>query len=157
MRPSWPMGEIFMELTRSQELIRRLKDAKREKKLSYADILAEMERQNFGMAMSTLKRVFADGSEEKDSFNYEGTLLPIAKVLLGDEAEMEAELAGLRAMVNKQAEEIERLREMREHLEKRIEFLLAQIEKKDQRMDKLLDKLLGGAESDSKDGVYRMR
>jgi hypothetical protein len=109
------------------------------------------------MAMSTLKRVFADGSETRDSFNYEGTLLPIAKVLLGDEAETEAELAGLRAMVHKQAEEIERLREMREHLEARIEFLLAQIEKKDRRMDMLLDKLLGSADSDSKDGVYRMR
>ena len=138
-----------MELTRSQELIRRLKDAKREKKLSYSDILAEMERQNMGIAMSTLKRVFADGSETKDNFQYEQTLLPIAKVLLGDEAEMEAELAGLRAMVHKQAEEIERLREMREHLEKRIEFLLSQIEKKDRRMDMLLDRLLGAHESDS--------
>ena len=137
-----------MELTRSQELIRRLKDAKREKKLSYSDILAEMERQNMGIAMSTLKRVFADGSETKDNFQYEQTLLPIAKVLLGDEAEMEAELAGLRAMVHKQAEEIERLREMREHLEKRIEFLLSQIEKKDRRMDMLLDRLLGAHESE---------
>jgi hypothetical protein len=151
------MGETGMELTRSQELIRKLKQAKAEKKLSYSAILAELERNNSGMAMSTLKRVFADGSEEKDSFNYEGTLLPIARVLLGDEAEREAELSGLRAMVKKQEEEIVRLREMREHLEARIEFLLAQIEKKDQRMDKLLDKLLGGAESDSKDEVYRMR
>lgn len=145
MRPSGPMGDTFMELTRTQELIRRLKDAKREKKLSYSDILAELERQKAGMAMSTLKRVFADGSEEKDSFNYEATLLPIAKVLLGDEAEMEAELAGLRAMVHKQAEEITRLQEMREHLEKRIVFLLDQIEKKDRRMDMLLDKVLGGS------------
>jgi hypothetical protein len=146
-----------MELTKSQELIRKLKEAKAEKKLSYSAILHELEQQNTGMAMSTLKRVFADGSETKDSFNYEGTLLPIARVLLGDEAEQEAELAGLRAMVHKQAEEIERLREMREHLEARIEFLLAQIEKKDRRMDMLLDKLLGSADSDSKDGVYRMR
>lgn len=60
-------------------------------------------------------------------------------------------------MVRERAEEIARLREMREHLEARIEFLLAQIEKKDQRMDKLLDKLLGGPADDSSTGVYRMR
>lgn len=138
-----------MELTRSQELIRKLKEAKAEKNISYTALLAELDGIGAGMAMSTLKRVFAPGSEEKDSFNYEGTLLPIARVLLGDEAEKEAELAGLRAIVHKQKEDIARLQEMREHLEKRIEFLLEQIEKKDRRMDekddiihKLLEKVL---------------
>ena len=146
-----------MELHTSQELIRKLKEAKKQKNLSYSAIFEALERSGQGIAMSTLKRVFAEGSETKDGFSYEGTLRPIAKVLLGEEEEREAELAGLRAMVREQEEEITRLREMREHLEARIEFLLAQIEKKDQRMDKLLDKLLGGPADDSSSGVYRLR
>ena len=104
--------------------------------------------------MSTLRRVFADGSEDVN-FNYENTLLPIARVLMDftqeairEEPDAE-EINGLRAIIRVQTEEIERLHELNEHLEARVTFLIGQIEKKDRRMDekdeivrRLMDKVL---------------
>ena len=107
------------------------------------------------ISLSTLRRVFADGSEAS-SFSYENTLLPLAEVLLNVEdvpthpdSPFAAEIDGLKAVIHVQNEEIARLHDLKEHLEARITFLLEQIEKKDRRMDekdeiirKLMDKVL---------------
>lgn len=145
-----------MELTRSQELIRQLKEIKRSNEITYPRIMERMEKNGKFVSLTTLRRVFADGSEmNADSFNYENTLLPIAEALLNVEdlptkdGPYAAEIDGLKSVIHVQNEEIARLHELKEHLESRIAFLLEQIDKKDRRMDekdeiirKLMEKVL---------------
>jgi hypothetical protein len=144
-----------MEHTPSSELIKQLKWIKQRDEITYPRIQEKLEKHGYFVSMTTIRRVFADGSEES-SFNYENTLLPIARVLLdfSDDGSVEEEpsadeVAGLRAVIRLQTEEIERLHELNEHLEARVTFLIDQIEKKDRRMDekdeiirRLMDKVL---------------
>lgn len=146
-----------MEFTKSQELIRQLKDIKARNEITYPRIMERMEKNGKFVSLTTLRRVFAAGSEKNaDSFNYENTLLPIAEALFNVEdlptpadSPYAKEIDGLKAVIHVQNEEIARLHDMKEHLEKRITFLLTQIEKKDRRMDekdeiikKLMEKCL---------------
>ena len=132
-----------MELTKSQELIRQLKEIKAANEITYPRILDRMEKNGKPVSLTTLRRVFADGSEANAStFSYENTLLPIAEVLLNVEdiptpidSPYAKEIDGLKAVIHAQNEEIVRLHEIKEHLDTRISFLIDQIEKKDRRMD----------------------
>lgn len=150
-------GETCMELTKAQELIRQLKEAKNRNEVTYPRILDRMEKNGKFVSLTTLRRVFADGSEANaQSFNYETTLLPIAEALLDVEdiptdanSPFAKEIDGLKSVIHVQNEEIARLHELKEHLESRITFLLEQIDKKDRRMDekdeiirRLMDKCL---------------
>ena len=150
-------GVSHMELTRAQELIRQLKEIKSKNEITYPRIIERMEKNGKVVSLTTLRRVFADGSEmNADAFNYETTLMPIAEVLLNAEdvptpadSPYAAEIDGLKSVIHVQNEEIARLHELKEHLEVRITFLLEQIEKKDRRMDekdeiirRLMDKVL---------------
>lgn len=129
-----------MEHTPAQELIKQLKEAKKQKEYTYPRIMEHLEKNGKYVSLTTLRRVFADGSDGSN-FNYETTLLPIAEVLLEAEdvptaeSPTAAQIDGLRAVIHVQNEEIARLHDLKEHLEKRVEFLLTQIEKKDRRMD----------------------
>lgn len=149
-------GVSEMELTRSQDLIRQLKEVKARNEITYPRIMERMEKNGKFVSLTTLRRVFADGSERlAENFNYETTLLPIAEALLNAEdvptvdSPYAAEIDGLKSVIHVQNEEIARLHEMKEHLESRITFLLEQIERKDRRMDekdeiirRLMDKVL---------------
>lgn len=136
-------GGSRMELTKSQELIRQLKEIKESNEITFPRIMERMERNGKVVSLTTLRRVFADGSEANaNNFSYENTLLPIAEVLLNVEdlptpasSPYAAEIDGLKSVIHVQNEEIARLHELKEHLENRITFLLEQIEKKDRRMD----------------------
>ena len=146
-----------VELTRSQELIKQLKEVKTKNEITYPRIIERMEKNGKVVSLTTLRRVFADGSESNaNSFGYESTLLPIAEVLLNAEdvptpesSPCAKEIDALKAVIHVQGEEIARLHELKEHLESRVTFLLEQIERKDRRMDekdeiirKLMDKCL---------------
>ena len=146
-----------MELTRSQELIRQLKEIKQRNEITYPRIMERMEKNGKFVSLTTLRRVFADNSESNaQTFSYENTLLPIAEALLNVEdlptpadSPHAKEIDALKAVIHVQNEEISRLHELKEHLESRITFLLEQIEKKDRRMDekdetirRLMDKIL---------------
>ena len=150
-------GVPHMEHTNAQELIKQLKEAKARNEVTYPRILERMEKNGRFVSLTTLRRVFADGSEmNAGSFNYESTLLPIAEVLLDVEdvptdenSPYAKEIDGLKSVIHVQNEEIARLHELKEHLESRVTFLLGQIEKKDRRMDakdeiiqRLMDKCL---------------
>ena len=149
--------ETRMELSNKQELIRQLKDAKAKNEVTYPRILDRMEKNGKFVSLTTLRRVFADGSENNaSSFNYETTLLPIAEALLNvedvptdDNNPYAKDIDALKSVIHVQNEELARLHELKEHLEARITFLLEQIDKKDRRMDekdeiirKLMDKCL---------------
>ena len=145
-----------MELTNSQALILQLKEAKREKEITFPRLMEMLEKNQTPISLTTLRRVFADGSEKSDSFNYEATLRPLAEVLLNvedvptpDSSPYAKDIEALKAVIHVQNEELARLHELKEHLEDRITFLLGQIEKKDRRMDekdeiikKLMEKCL---------------
>lgn len=150
-------GVSPMEHTNAQELIKQLKEAKARNEVTYPRILERMEKNGKFISLTTLRRVFADGSEmNAGSFNYESTLLPIAEVLLDMEdvptdenSPYAKEIDALKSVIHVQNEEIARLHELKEHLESRVTFLLEQIEKKDRRMDakdeiiqRLMDKCL---------------
>lgn len=150
-------GVPCMELTKAQELIKELKEVKLRNEITYPRIMERIERNGKFVSLTTLRRVFAEGSEmNASSFNYEHTLLPIAEALFDVEdvptpenSPYAKEIDGLKAVIHVQNEEIARLHEIKEHLEDRISFLLEQIEKKDRRMDekdetikRLMDKIL---------------
>lgn len=131
-----------MEYTSAAELIRQLKEVKLKNEITYPRIMDRMEKNGKFVSLTTLRRVFADGSEmNANSFSYENTLLPIAEALLNAEdvptpdSPCAKDIAALKAVIHVQNEEISRLHEIKEHLESRITFLLEQIEKKDRRMD----------------------
>jgi len=162
-------GFSNMELTATKEIIVKLKAVKKENELTIPRIKEMVEKNGDYIAMSTLRRVFAEGSEENDSFSYDRTIAPIARALLfqdnediaeGDEAAIEDRVEGLRAVILLKNEQIDMLQEQNEMLRKqvqtvcaerdeRLRFLRDQIELKDKRMDekdaiiqRLMDKCL---------------
>lgn len=151
-----PKGVSEMELTSTQELIRKLKEVKEENEITYPRLEEMLYAIHKPVSRSTLIRVFKTDSEMNDNFNYENTLLPLAQVLLTDEyvqapddSPFSEEIYRLQMIIRSQTEEIDNLREMKEHLEERIEFLINQISLKDKRMDekdeiikRLMDKCL---------------
>ncbi len=154
-----------MELTSIQEIVVSLKKVKGD--MTITDIQKKvLAVTGIEIATTTLRRVYRDGSEDKDSFNYDKTLKPLAQTFLlttdpGDSAEAQERIAGLEAVFRLKNEKIEELQcqitelkaaheaRCREY-DTRMAFLRDQIELKDQRMDrkdkiieKLMDKVLG--------------
>ena len=150
-------------MTNTKDIIIKLKEVRKEKNLSYGDILDLMEKNNDFLSKSTISRVFADGSEDM-SFRYEETIRPIANALLDIETiedddsidtramksllkykvqrieELEAEIEHLKASLDKEKVKYhEKLDQERERSRQSIEFLKEQINYKDKRMDFLLD------------------
>ena len=150
-------GVSRMEYTKAAELVRQLKEVKKMQEITFPRIMDRLEKHGYYVSLTTLRRVFADGSENNAaSFSYENTLMPVAEVLLDAEdvptpvnSPWAKEIDALKSVIHVQNEEIARLHELKEHLESRVTFLLEQIEKKDRRMDekdaiiqKLLEKVM---------------
>ena len=119
-------------------IIRNLKRVRNEDGLSISDIVNMCEENGEAVSESTVKKVFADGSEAF-SFNYESTLKPIINALLGDheeapETEMMIFVAEFKAAKIKDLEV--QMTRMEESYKRRIEFLKQQIDIKDARIDK---------------------
>lgn len=144
-----------MELKTANDLIFRLKGVREERKLSLPDIMEMIEKNNDYISMTTLRRVFSDGSESLD-FSYDKTIRPIVNALLSNEQEPPAavEIDLLKAVIRQKNETIDLLNDRininRSEYDKRLAFLRDQIEKKDRRMDekdeiikKLMAKCLG--------------
>lgn len=150
-------------MTNTKDIILKLKEVREEKKLSYADILSLMEKNNDYLSKSTLSRIFAEGSENV-SFKYEETIRPIAKALLDIETIDDDDTMDVQAMksllrykiqriedLERQVEQLtaaldkekvkshERIEKERERFNKSVEFLKEQISLKDKRMDMLLE------------------
>lgn len=143
-----------LELTATKDIILQLKAVKKAYELTIPRIKDMCDKNGDFIAPSTLRRVFAEGSEENDSFSYDRTLAPLARALLfqdneAEEGNPEAEadrLEGLRAVILLKNEEIGRLKDQNDELKQqlsdlraeydlRLRFLRDQIELKDRRMD----------------------
>ncbi|MBP5461175.1 MAG: hypothetical protein J6Y20_03525 [Lachnospiraceae bacterium] len=150
-------GVSRMEYTKAAELVRQLKEVKKMQEITFPRIMDRLEKHGYYVSLTTLRRVFADGSENNAaSFSYENTLMPVAEVLLDAEdvptpvnSPWAKEIDALKSVIHVQNEEIARLHELKEHLESRVTFLLEQIERKDRRMDekdaiiqKLMEKVM---------------
>lgn len=159
-------------MTSTKDIIIKLKAVRDERNLSLNDILNLIEENGDMLSKASVQRVFADGSEDQ-SFKYEETLRPIANALLdintiedgdnNDEKamkallryksqridELERRIEDLELALNKEkVKSHEKLDKERERTSRSIEFLKVQIEKKDDRIDKLLQAVY------SKDKAY---
>ena len=149
----------------TRNIILKLKEVREERNLSYDQIVAMLEKGGDYLSKSSVARVFKDGSEEK-SFNYNTTIRPIAKALLDmetieedDTPEEQAIKIIMKAKIERILELEDQIRELKEQIardklryhekleaerakyESVINFRSDQIEKKDARIDSLLDML----------------
>lgn len=145
------------DLVSSAEIIGRLKQKRDEQNLSYSEIRVLIEQNgDYPPSVSTLSRVFSDGSEN-ERFSYEDTIRPLAKALLDIETIEETDtddVKTLKALLKLKMERIkdletdlakikdkynDKLDKERERYNRSIDFLKEQVSYKDKRMDMLLN------------------
>lgn len=134
--------------SRIREIILQLKTIKEDKDLTNQDILEMVEASGSSTSMTTLRRLFAEGSENQ-SFNYRTTIQPIAKVMFAiaeqekvadvDDNVLQAQLDGLKQICELKDSMIQSLERELEAERRKVAHLLTQVE----RQGKMLDKLLG--------------
>lgn len=133
-------------------IIAGLKKVRAEEGLSYQRIV-EMVEQNGGcVSLSTVKRVFEEGSEAY-GWQFENTLKPIADAVLGvygpSAAASADEADALKAVIDYKSEKVAdltaQLARCEESYRRRLDFLRDQIALKDARIDRrdaMIEKLL---------------
>ena len=118
-----------MELEKlKRRTIHRLKQIKDEQGLTVPKIIELLEKNGQFVSESTIKRVFADGSEEQN-FRYQDSIAPIADVLLDIYGE------------SSDIEDAESLRRIIREKNKLIEFILLKLEERETDFQKRLDLL----------------
>ena len=134
--------------TKSQLLIKQIKEIKQQKKTTYNEIMDALTENGVPVvSLTTLRRVCANGSESRaSSFNYEETLLPVAEAVrqIGgstDDSPHAEEIKALRSVISLQNEELDRILEIKDHLESNITFLTNQVNEKDSLIKRLIDRL----------------
>lgn len=155
-------------MTNTKELILTLKEVREARGLSFDKIIKLIEdNEDFPVAKSTLSRLFAEDSENKN-FSYENVLRPVAKALLDIEtieADDDTYTRGFKSIINfkkellfeyeKQIEDLkaqikdieirekakyhDRMEKETAQFQKNLAFLNRQVELKDHRIDHLLD------------------
>lgn len=152
-------------MTKTKDLIMKLKEVREERGLSLNEIVSMVEKTGGWVSRSSIQRVFSNGSEDL-SFRYEETIRPIANALLDIETIEETDSMDIQAMKSllkykiQRIEELERQNELlelaiskeknkchekldkeRERYNASIEFLKRQVGLKDRRIDILLDSI----------------
>ena len=145
-------------MTNTKDIIIQLKEVRKEKDLSYNDILKLMKKNGDYLAKSTLSKLFAEGSEEHpEKFRYENTLRPIANAILDMENIEDTDDMDVRAIKSILRYKIKRIEELESELDsiklkhheklerisadfmRQIDYMNHQIELKDNRIDALMD------------------
>ena len=148
--------------------IKRLKEIKEEQGLSVSQIMSKMSEKGYPVSESTLKRIFAPGSE-KMSFRYQESIAPVAEVLFEEYGDTGAtdDAAELRKIIADRDKTIENLMIKIEEQEKsaqqfqkmcserrtlleshisdlqaEVELLRSQIEKKDGMFERIMSQLV---------------
>ena len=135
------------------DIVSKLKKVREENGLSYQKIVELVEKNGDYVSLSTVKRVFEDGSESY-GFQFENTLKPIANAVLGIYSDTDivsaSEVDALKSIVAYKSDRITeleaRLERTEESYRRRLDFLKEQISLKDQRIDKrdaMIERLLG--------------
>jgi len=136
--------------TKSQALIRQLKDIKQRKKISYNEIMDALPTENGVPAISktTLQRVFAEDSETRASrFNYEETLLPIAEAINridgGSDDILQSDIILLlKEQISEKDALISRLIDRLDQKDEIIRQFLTDMKQKDQIIHNLMEKYI---------------
>ena len=134
------------------DIVSKLKKVREENGLSYQKIVELVEKNGDYVSLSTVKRVFEDGSEAY-GFQFENTLKPIANAVLGIYSDTDivsaSEVDALKSIVAYKSDRITELEARIERIEdsyrRRLDFLKEQISLKDQRIDKrddMIERLL---------------
>lgn len=150
-----------------RKTIHRLKRIKEEQGLTVAKIIDLMEERGQYVSETTIKRVFAEGSEEQN-FRYQDSIAPIADVLLdiyGEDSSVD-DAESLRRIIREKnklieflmmkldekeqefGKRIELYEERKALYEKSIERFEIQIARKDELIERLLDKYLPNKKDD---------
>lgn len=137
---------------KTREVIRQLKLVREDRGLSIQRILDMVLEAGGNLSIGTVRRVFEDGSEERN-FRYEDSIKPIADVLLGVQtndvvpsSEDSAELDALRALVrykNSYIAELEaaaanveaKVQAAKDEQQKKIDFLKRELELRDRQLN----------------------
>ena len=106
-----------------RKTIHRLKQIKAEQGLTIPKIMDLMEERGQFVSEATIKRVFADGSEEQN-FRYQDSIAPIADVLL----DMYGDTSNL--------DDADSLRHIIREKNKLIEFLMIKLDEKEQDFER---------------------
>ena len=154
-------------MTKTKDVIVKLREVQAEKKISYDKILSLLEQNGEYSSKSTLSRLFGK-NWEKFSFDYENTIIPIANVLLdveNEETDDDADTKAFKSLLklkmsviddnakqiselkdqikevqNKEkAKYLDKLEKETAQFQKSLDFLNYQITLKDKRIDQLMD------------------
>lgn len=148
-----------MEYSGTQEIVAQIKEIAKAKKLNASQVKEIVDGTGYILSETVYYRLLKEGSEKKDSFNYEHTLRPILQALVpyhGEDAVAQARSNAFLAINKYKDEKIMELERQKEEMRKQFEarcheyetrmaFLRDQIELKDQRMDRkdsMIEKLL---------------
>lgn len=152
-----------MEVEKLQKsTVERLRNVKKENGLTIASICDMLDKKGCFISEATLKRVFSDNYDPL-SFRYRDTIAPLADVLLDvyDDKSGSEDIAALKAMIHDKNKMIDMLlvknEEQKKDFEKRLQHLQKQIDslekhlefrdrvvtRKDEVIEKLINKLIG--------------
>lgn len=101
-----------------RKTIKRLKEIREEQGLTIAQIMDLLDKHGQFVSEATVKKVFADGSEDKN-FRYQDSIAPIADVLL----DIYGDTSGI--------EDVESLKQIIHEKNKYIEFLVIRLEEQE--------------------------
>ena len=155
-----------MEINKlKRDTVERLRKLKRDNDLTNSQIMDMLEKNNCYISEATIKKVFSENNDP-GSFKYQSTIAPLADVLLdmySDDSGSD-EITALKALIHDKNEMISilvvRNEEIRADYEKRINHLQKQIgmledhlifrekqiDKKDEIISKLLNKVIDSSD-----------
>ena len=159
-------GVTSMEINKlKRDTVERLRKLKRDNDLTNSQIMDMLEKNNCYISEATIKKVFSENNDP-GSFKYQSTIAPLADVLLdmySDDSGSD-EVTALKALIHDKNEMISilvvRNEEIRADYEKRINHLQKQIgmledhlifrekqiDKKDEIISKLLNKVIDSSD-----------
>ena len=144
-----------------KDTIERLRKVKREKEFTVSIILDMLEKKGYYLSENTVKRVFSENADPS-SFKYQDTIVPLADVLLDfyDDQSGTSEVEALKAMIRDKNmtisilvakneeirvdydKRIAHLQKQIDSLEKHLEFREGVVARKDEVIEKLINKIV---------------
>ena len=141
-----------MQQKKIASIIVKVKKVREENGLTCQAVYDLVQKSGADVSLSTIKRIFEDGSETY-GFQYESTLKPVVDAVLGIYGDSQAATAdeadAMKAVIDFKSDRITeleaQLQRCEESYKRRIEFLKTQISLKDERIDRrdaMIEKLL---------------
>ena len=129
----------------THDLVLQLKTIKEEHHLSLQDIEGLLKEKGYLVSPNSIRKVFLPGSENMN-FRYHDTLEPMEKTLVGKYADQgDTEALALKAALAVKEELLDRrereILDLKTDSLRKSEFLMHQIELKDQRIDTLMSRV----------------